>query len=152
METEQFEFSEDPKKVFEELVKKALKGKQSDFEFIRTYEMCKVARYYKISVKRVYKTFKTLYKKLMKTYAKDILAGEQKLEMLMSMKQFEICYDYYKKEYELAKDMLSEYRAYLSSGHIFDQLVLNSVRSDDECVDYRELPWTIYKKKLFTIN
>ena len=144
METEQFEFSEDPKKVFEELVKKALKGKQSDFEFIRTYEMCKVARYYKISVKRVYKTFKTLYKKLMKTYAKDILIGEQKLEMLMSMKQFEICYDYYKKEYELAKDMLSEYRAYLSSGHIFDQLVLNDVRSDDECVDYRELPWTIF--------
>ena len=144
METEQFEFSEDPKKVFEELVKKALKGKQSDFEFIRTYEMCKVARYYKISVKRVSKTFKTLYKKLMKTYAKDILTGEQKLEMLMSMKQFEICYDYYKKEYELAKDMLSEYRAYLSSGHIFDQLVLNNVRSDDDCVDYRELPWTIF--------
>ena len=144
METEQFEFSEDPKKVFEELVKKALKGKQSDFEFIRTYEMCKVARYYKISVKRVSKTFKTLYKKLMKTYAKDILTGEQKLEMLMSMKQFEICYDYYKKEYELAKDMLSEYRAYLSSGHIFDQLVLNNIRSDDECVDYRELPWTIF--------
>ena len=144
METEQFEFSEDPKEIFGELVKKALKGKQSDFEFIRTYEMCKVARYYKISVKRVSKTFKTLYKKLMKTYAKDILTGEQKLEMLMSMKQFEICYDYYKKEYELAKDMLSEYRAYLSSGHIFDQLVLNDVRSDDECVDYRELPWTIF--------
>ena len=144
METEQIELSEDPKKVFEELVKKALKGKQSDFEFIKTYEMCKVAKYYKISVKRVYKTFKTLYKKLMKTYAKDILTGEQKLEMLMSMKQFEICYDYYKKEYELAKDMLSEYRAYLSSGHIFDQLVLNGVRSDDECVDYRELSWTIF--------
>ena len=144
METDQFEFSEDPKKVFEELVKKALKGKQSDFEFIKTYEMCKVARYYKISVKKVYKTFKTLYKKLMKTYAKDILTGEQKLEMLMSMKQFEICYNYYKKEYELAKDMLSEYRAYLSSGHIFDQLVLNDIRPDDECVDYRELPWTIF--------
>ena len=144
METEQFEFSEDPKKVFEELVKKALKGKQSDFEFIRTYEMCKVARYYKISVKRVSKTFKTLYKKLMKTYAKDIMADEQKLEMLMSMKQFEICYDYYKKEYELAKDMLSEYRAYLTSGHIFDQLVLNNIRSEDDCVDYRELPWTIF--------
>ena len=144
METDQFEFSEDPKKVFEELVKKALKGKQSDFEFIRTYEMCKVARYYKISVKRVSKTFKTLYKKLMKTYAKDILTGEQKLEMLMSMKQFEICYDYYKKEYELAKDMLSEYRTYLTSGHIFDQLVLNSARPDDECVDYRKLPWTIF--------
>ena len=144
METEQFEFSEDPKKVFEELVKKALKGKQSDFEFIRTYETCKVARYYKISVKRVSKVFKTLYKKLMKTYAKDIMTDEQKLEMLMSMKQFEICYDYYKKEYELAKDMLSEYRAYLTSGHIFDQLVCNAIRSDDDCVDYRKLSWKIF--------
>ena len=144
METDQFEFSEDPKEIFSELVKKALKGKQSDFEFIRTYEMCKTARYYKISVKRVYKTFKTLYKKLMKTYAKDIMADEQKLEMLMSMKQFEICYDYYKKEYELAKDMLSEYHAYLTSGHIFDQLVCNAIRSDDDCVDYRKLPWKIF--------
>ena len=144
METDQIEVSEDPKEIFGELVKKALGGKQSDFEFIRTYEACKVARYYKISVKRVFKAFKTLYKKLMKTYAKDIMVDEQKLEMLMSMKQFEICYDYYKKEYELAKDMLSEYRAYLSRGHIFDQLVLNSVRPDDECVDYRELPWTIF--------
>ena len=80
METEQFEFSEDPKEIFSELVKKALKGKHSDFEFIRTYEACKVARYYKISVNRVSKTFKTLYKKLMKTYAKDIMTDEQRLE------------------------------------------------------------------------
>lgn len=144
METEQFEFSEDPKKVFEELVKKALKGKQSDFEFIRTYEMSKVARYYKISVKKVSKTFKTLYKKLMKTYAKDIMTDEQKLEMLMSMKQFEICYRYYEKECEITKDMLNEYRAYLTGGHILDQLVLNSVRSDDECVDYRKWSWKIF--------
>ena len=144
METEQFEFSEDPKEIFSELVKKALKGKQSDFEFIRTYETCKVARYYKISVKRVSKVFKTLYKKLMKTYAKDIMTDEQKLEMLMSMKQFEICYRYYEKEREIAKDMLQEYRTYVSSGHIFDQLVLNCVRPDDECVDYRKLPWIIF--------
>ena len=144
METDQIEVSEDPKEFFGELVKKALGGKQSDFEFIRTYEMCKVARYYKTSTKRVSKAFKILYKKLMKTYTKDIMTDEQKLEVLMSMKQFEICYEYYKKEYELAKDMLSEYRAYLSSGHIFDQLVLNNIRSEDDCVDYRELPWTIF--------
>ena len=144
METEQFEFSEDPKKVFEELVKKALKGKQSDFEFIRTYETCKVARYYKISVKKVSKVFKTLYKKLMKTYAKDIMTDEQKLEMLMSMKQFEICYRYYEKECEIAKDMLDEYYAYLTSGHMFDQLVMNGARTDDDCVDYRKLPWKIF--------
>ena len=143
METEKTELSED-EKFFEAVMKKALSGKHSDFEFIRTYEDCKTARLYKISVKRLSKVFKNLYKKLMKSYAKDIMTDEQKLEMLMSMKQFKICYDYYKKEYELAKDMLSEYRAYLTSGHIFDQLVMNGVRSDDDCVDYRKLPWKIF--------
>ena len=143
METEKTELSED-EKFFEAVMKKALSGKHSDFEFIRTYEDCKTARLYKISVKRLSKVFKNLYKKLMKSYAKDIMTDEQKLEMLMSMKQFKICHDYFEKEREIAKDMLSEYRAYLTSGHIFDQLLMNGVRSDDDCVDYRKLPWKIF--------
>ena len=144
METEKFESMEDQEKFFEAVVKKALSGKHSDFEFIRTYEDCKTARLYKISVKRLSKVFKNLYKKLMKSYAKDIMTDEQKLEMLMSMKQFKICHDYFEKEREIAKDMLSEYHAYLTSGHIFDQLVMNSVRSEDDCVDYRKLSWKIF--------
>ena len=143
METEKTELSED-EKFFEAVMKKALSGKHSDFEFIRTYEACETARLYKISVKRLSKVFKNLYKKLMKSYAKDIMTDEQKLEMLMSMKQFKICHDYFEKEREIAKDMLSEYHAYLTSGHIFDQLVMNGVRSDDDCVDYRKLLWKIF--------
>ena len=143
METEKTELTED-EKFFEAIVKKALSGKHSDFEFIRTYEACETARLYKISVKRLSKVFKTLYKKSMKTYAKDILTDEQKLETLMSMKQFKICHDYFEKECEIAKDMLSEYHAYLTSGHIFDQLIMNGVRSDDDCVDYRKVPWKIF--------
>ena len=143
METEKTELTED-EKFFEAIVKKALSGKHSDFEFIRTYEACETARLYKISVKRLSKVFKTLYKKSMKTYAKDIMTDEQKLETLMSMKQFKICHDYFEKEREIAKDMLDEYYAYLTSGHIFDQLVMNGVRSDDDCVDYRKVPWKIF--------
>ena len=143
METEKTELSED-EKFFEAIMKKALSGKHSDFEFIRTYEACETARLYKTSVKRLSKAFKNLYKKLMKSYAKDIMTDEQKLEMLMSMKQFKICHDYFEKECKIAKDMLSEYHAYLTSGHIFDQLVMNGVRSDDDCVDYRKLSWKIF--------
>ena len=143
METEKTELSED-EKFFEAIMKKALSGKHSDFEFIRTYEDCETARLYKSSVKRLSKVFKNLYKELMKTYAKDIMTDEQKLEMLMSMKQFKICHDYFEKEREIAKDMLSEYHAYLTSGHIFDQLIMNGVRSEDDCVDYRKLSWKIF--------
>ena len=144
METEKIELMEDQEKFFEAVVKKALSGKHSDFEFIRTYEECKTARLYKASVKRLSKVFNNLCKKLMKTYAKDIMTDEQKLETLMSMKQFEICRDYFKKEREIAKDMLSEYHAYLTSWHIFDQLIMNGVRSEDDCVDYRKLPWKLF--------
>ena len=143
MEAEKTELSED-EKFFEAVMKKALSGKHSDFEFIRTYEACETARLYKISVKRLSKVFKNLYKELMKSYAKNIMADEQKLEMLMSMKQFKICHDYFEKECEIAKDMLDEYYAYLTSGHIFDQLIMNGIRSDDDCVDYRKLPWKIF--------
>ena len=144
METEKIELMEDQEKFFEAVVKKALSGQHSDFEFIRAYEDCKTARLYKISVKRLSKVFKNLYKELMKSCTKNIMADEQKLEMLMSMKQFKICHDYFEKECEIAKDMISEYHAYLTSGHIFDQLIMNGVRSDDDCVDYRKLSWKIF--------
>ena len=50
METEKIELMEDREKFFEAVVKKALSGKHSDFEFIRTYEECRTARLYKASV------------------------------------------------------------------------------------------------------
>jgi len=143
MEMEQIDLS-DPKKFFSELVKKALEGKQSNFEFIRDLEMLKVARLYKIGTRKVFRVFKSLHKALIKVYAKDVLTDEQKLEMIMSIKQFEICCEYYKKECAIAKDMISEYKTYVFSGHILAQLFFNGVRPDNECVDYRKLPWKLF--------
>jgi hypothetical protein len=143
MEMEQIDLT-DPKKFFSELVKKALIGKQSDFEFIRSYEMLKVARLYRKGTKKVYKVFKSLHKALLKTYTNAIMTDDQKLDMIMSIKQFEVCYDYYKKEHAIAKDMLKEYQAYVFSGHILEQLFFYGVRPDEECVDYRKLPWKLF--------
>lgn len=142
MEMEQIDLS-DPKKFFSELVKKALEGKQSNFEFIRSYEMLKVARLYRTGTKKVFKVFKSLYTALLDAYAKAIITNDQKLEMLMSIKQFEICAEYYKKEHAIAKDMISEYKAYVFSGHILNTM-FGGYRPDFECVDYRKLPWKLF--------
>ena len=142
MEMEQIDLS-DPKKFFGELVKKALEGKQSNFEFIRSYEMLKVARLYRTGTKKVYKVFKDLHKALLEAYAKDVVTDSQKLEVLMSIKQFEICFEYYKKENAIAKDMISEYKTYVFSGHILDTM-LGGYRPDSECVDYRKLPLKLF--------
>ena len=143
MEMEQIDLS-DPKKFFGELVKKALTGKQSNFEFIRTKDMMHVANLYKRGTKKVYKVFDNLHKALVKQYGDSILTSEQSLETIMAIKQFEVCRDYYKKEVAIAKDMLKEYRTYVFSGHILVQLLFNGVRPDDECVDYRKLPWKLF--------
>ena len=142
MEMEQIDLN-DPKKFFGELVKKALEGKQSNFEFIRSYEMLKVAQLYRTGTKKVFKVFKSLRKALLEAYAKDVITDTQKIEMLMSIKQFEICYAYYKKEHAIAKDMISEYKTYVFSGHILNTM-FGGYRPDNECVDYRKLPWKLF--------
>ena len=138
MEFEEFEFK-DPKKFFEALVNKALEGKHSDFEFIRSYEMLKVARLYRRGVKKVAKLFGNLHKDLLKAYASAIGEDKQKLEELMSAIQFDKCRDYYLKELNIAKNMIQEYRVYVESGHIL-YTIFGGVRPDDECIDYRKLP------------
>lgn len=143
MEFEDLNLTE-PQKFFAELVKKALEGKQSDFEFIRSYEMLKVARLYKKGTKKVHKLFNSLVKSILDAYAKSILTDEQKIEALLSVKQFEACAKYYENECAIAKDMLSEYRTYVLSGHIMEQFFFCGVRPDNECVDYRKLPWKLF--------
>jgi len=138
MDMEEFDLT-DPQKFFAELVKKALEGKQSNFEFIRSYDMLKVARLYRKGTAKVCKVFKGLVKSILDAYAKSIFTDEQKIEALMSAKQFEVCAEYYKKEHAIAKDMISEYKTYVMSGHILDTL-LGGYRPDIECVDYRKLP------------
>ena len=138
----QFDLS-NPKKFFEELVKKALEGKQSDFEFIRSYDMLKVARLYKSGTKKVIKLFKGLIKDLINQYNNQVLDGKQLIETIMAIKQFEKCRDYYKQETAIAKDMISEFKTYVFSGHIL-QTILGGVRPDFECVDYRKLPIKLF--------
>ncbi len=141
MELDQFDF-EDPKQFFEELVKRALEGKQSDFEFIRNTDTVRVARLYKRGVKKVAKMFKGISSDLVKQYTKNIASPKvNDLETLLAANQFAACYKYYMKEYAIAKDMLKEYRTYVLSGHILDQFLFNAYRPDNECVDYRKLPW-----------
>lgn len=140
MEFDQFDFDKKTTdELFKELVLKALEGKQSNFEFIRSYGMLRIARMYKHGVSKVAKMFKNLEKELIKSYTSLIASGEDDLEIIMSIKQFNACAEYYKKERALVKDMISEFRTYVMSGHIL-QTLLGGVRPDHECVDYRKLP------------
>lgn len=142
MDFDQFDLN-DPKQVFDKLVKQALSGKHSDFEFVRNLGMLRVVRLYKRGVRRVSRLFGNMARDLLEQYADKIVSSMQDVEALLAVKRFEVCHDYYEKEVEIAKDMISEYKAYVASGHRIDAL-LGKYRPDDECVDYRKLPFKLF--------
>lgn len=144
MELDQFEFgNKSTDELFRELVTKALEGKHSKFEFIRNYQMLQVARMYRKGVKRVTKMFRNMEYELLCTYKKLIKAGKDDLAMVMAIKQFATCAQYYKEEHAIAKDMISEFRCYVNSGHIL-QTIFGGTRPDIECIDYRKLPLKLF--------
>jgi hypothetical protein len=49
----------------------------------------------------------------LKLYSTQIGEGAQDLGLILSIKQFNQCKNYYQKEREIAEDMLAEYRAYI---------------------------------------
>ena len=144
MEFDQFEFEgRTSDELFRDLVNKALDGKHSKFEFIRNYQMLQVARMYRKGVKRVTKMFRNMEYELLYAYKKLIQNGQDDLAMVMAIKQFAACAQYYKEEHAIAKDMISEFRCYVNSGHIL-QTIFDGTRPDYECVDYRKLPLKLF--------
>lgn len=126
--------------LYKSLIETALEGEQSKFEFIKSYAMLKAVRLYKRGLKKVQKIFKRLEEATIENYSMLVSSGEfNTIEVIALIKQFTTCVEFYKKEYAVAKDMLSEYRAYMYGGH-FLATMLGEQRPDFECVDYRKLP------------
>jgi hypothetical protein len=57
--------------------------------------------------------FNNLITNLTKVYVEQIEKNAQDLGIMLSLKQFIQCRDYYLAEREIAEDMLAEYRAYI---------------------------------------
>ena len=144
MEFDQFDFKNvSTEELYKGLVTKALEGKHSKFEFIRNLEMLHVAKLYRRGVKQVAKMFKNMEYELLYAYKKLIQNGQDDIGMIMAIRQFGACAQYYKEEHAIAKDMISEFRCYVNSGHIL-QTLFGGVRPEYECVDYRKLPLKLF--------
>ena len=133
----------DGEELFQQLIKKALTGENSKFEFLRCWSDRLVIKQYLVGVNTVLKLFKTVEETAYKTYIEQIKMNIQDVGVVLALKQFRQCRDYYKKEKQIAKDMLSEYRAYVFGGHIWDTLVGN-IRKEKDLVDFRTLPISLF--------
>lgn len=124
-------------KFFTDLVERALKGKQSDFEFLRSWDERKSLRTYELGIEAVVKVFSKLCDETYKIYVSQIKQGVQDLQTLLALKQFRQCRDYYNKELEVIADIVDEYWTYILSGHILDTL-FGQYRTVEQLWDYRE--------------
>ena len=69
-------------KFFTDLVERALKGKQSDFEFLRSWDERKSLRTYELGIEAVVKVFSKLCDETYKIYVSQIKQGVQDLQTL----------------------------------------------------------------------
>ena len=123
-------------KFFTDLVERAIKGKQSDFEFIRSWQERIAVKSYRFGIAAVIRIFRNLYNSTYKTYLSQVTLGNQDLQTLLALKQFKQCLSFYTREYEIAHDMVKEHTEYMWNWHIVDTLIGN-YRPIEDLWDHR---------------
>ena len=124
---------------FTDLVERAVKGKQSDFEFIRSWQERTSVKTYQIGIAAIIRIFTNLYSSTYKTYVSQVAQGMQDLETLLALKQFKQCLVFYEREHEITREMIDEYWEYIWNWHIIDTLIGN-YRTEEDLWDHRGKP------------
>jgi hypothetical protein len=123
-------------KFFTDLVERAIKGKQSDFEFIRSWQERIAVKTYRFGIAAIVRIFSNLCSQTYKTYISQVALGTQDLQTILALKQFKQCLEFYKREYKIARDMLDEHSEYIWNWHIIDTLIGN-YREEKDLWDHR---------------
>jgi hypothetical protein len=126
-------------KFFTDLVERAVKGKQSDFEFIRSWQERTAVKTYQFGITAIIRIFENLCDSTYKTYLSQVAAGTQDLQTILALKQFKQCLTFYERESEIARDMLKEHSEYIWNWHIIDTLIGN-YREEKDLWDHRGKP------------
>ena len=82
-------------KFFTDLVERALKGKQSVFEFIRSWPERRSLKTYQLGIDAIIKIFSNLCDETYKIYISHVKTGTQDLQTLLALKQFRQCREFY---------------------------------------------------------
>lgn len=119
------------------VVKRAQAGQHSKFDYIRNLNGLRgVARYFN-GAARLKNGFKKVSQKVLSDYTKSISNKYTKVDPLITYNNLKVCEKFYEDEQSIAKEMIREYIAYLSSGHLIETL-LGFDRPEDDLRDYRK--------------
>ena len=130
--------------VLADLLARAAGNDHSSFILLRSLAERRAARQYYKATAAAAAEFRMIRRSLIKEHCKALLAGSCDIETILAAKNLELAIKFYEDEAEIIHDTLREYRAYLLSGHLLSTVLLNTYRSEEDCVDYRTLPWRLF--------
>ena len=144
MEPNRFQFDAETMKVsmkviVARLMKLALTGEHRQFEYIRNWDMRRLAVECEKTTKRVIRYFKACKANADRLLKQDVASREFDAEVIKGVVQFGLCVSFYEEELRILRSMLSEYRRYMFSFHLLDTFVWNRWRPDRECYDHRRI-------------
>lgn len=126
------------------LIDRALKNEHTKFNYLRSLPELFAARQCKKALNDVIKSFNNTAKKVYLDYLDGIKNNTDRIDLLVSYKQINKCIDFYKKEAEITKDIIKEYKCYLKYGHLFKSVFLNYYRPNEDLMDWRKLPIRLF--------
>ena len=129
---------EEQEELYEALTQKALNAEHTEFEYIKNTSEFFIMKQAVSGLETVIKLYISICNALYKAYCNQVLEGRADFNMLYIFRQNQECITYYKRELEIAKDMLDEYWAYVWSGHFLDQWLFFRTRETWHLWDHRE--------------
>jgi hypothetical protein len=135
--TPSYKTTEEQEELFQVLTENALSGDHTKKEFIQNTSEWWLMQDARSGLLKVIALYDSIVGSLYKEYCKQVLQGTADFEMLVALRQFKACVDFYQEEFNQLEDMAKEYRAYLNSGHLIDQWLLFKTRDVGELWDHR---------------
>lgn len=116
----------------------------SEFSLLTSLQAFKGAKLYRGVIKKVKEGFKAEATRCFNKYLQDAANNKADFRDLLKFRDLRHCYNFYQKEYNIIDDMIDEFRCYLRSNENFIRLRLGKVRTEEEMVDFRTLPLSLF--------
>lgn len=136
-----YEIQELPVKELDELFMSRVRTEKNyEFEYIDSWSEFLLIKRYRKALKKIIKSYKEHWYNFYNEYC-DLIPTytntDNKLTLLLTVKACEACIDYYTHDIHTINNMLEEYKYYLTSGHLIEQVWQNDYRPKELFWDHR---------------
>ena len=124
-------------KESEELVKRALEGKQSEFVLLTNWAQAMTMLKLYQALKKIVRGLTKIRKNLYYEYLEILKKTCSSLETAVAIEQMDVCIDFYKKEAQIAFDTLDEFYVYFMVGNFKLGILAGEDRPNEDRYDIR---------------